>query len=649
MMRDSDVVGVESAIGKAKKEREHVVSRTLNRKRSCVCMLSIRTTLCQTWEGLHCGQLNESSGGQVPLICITLYQLRKYQLIRKVCPSRQPGAHKAARKGFSVVEAYSRIASLASKVGPKTTNMLHKDFRIFQSAKEFPRLSGPFAEVEAKMETASPHERIPPLMAPEKFISGKDFDVWESQVRHFVRRLPSSYRADAEISLLTREAYKSVMDFDLLDDVGILLVTVRRRLAGSKTAFEYWKEFYMRQQRPEESLMDYMGSVRRLAWLAYPMYTVEEHNSHILDRFLAGLREPRIKDELQLWPPKDLAEAESTAEILDQNGHLVGQPQGVSAAGFRQEGRAPTRENGKKKPPMTPICYTCHQTGYSSRFRGERGGPSKSISTVGNANNFTAVSMGAGLPFVEVKVEGKTVNCLLDSGSVRNLISNKETVWKSKANHSKETPLVAVNGSPLTVHGRVDLTVRVGKQKVNHQFTVVENLPVAIVLGADFLRMTKSINNLGTQRVSIGGSWVNFKMEQKEMSSHINVQAQSSKAAELENFVAFVSEGVLGDTQTQFRKLLELHTRVNMQVNKSLQMAAKWESSFQQQSNTTTLGYKYEIPKANVTFKAQIDSNKNIVPSLEKKLTPFPFTFILCAPDNQAKSRYAFGVSIMVG
>ncbi|VDP94273.1 unnamed protein product [Echinostoma caproni] len=247
--------------------------------------------------------------------------------------------------------------------------------------KAFPRLFGPFAEVEAKMETASPHERIPPLMAPGKFIPGENFDVWEPQ---------------------------SVMDFDLPDDVGSLLVTLRRRLAGPKTVFEYREEFYMRQQRPEESLMDFMGSVQRLARLAYPMYTVQERNSHILDRFLAGLREPRAKDELQLRPTKDLAAAESVADILDRNGHQVRRPEGVFAAGFRQEGRVPTRENGERKTPMAPTCYTRRQTG---RFCGERRGPSKFIPTVVNANDFTAMSMDAGLPFVEVKMEGKTVNC----------------------------------------------------------------------------------------------------------------------------------------------------------------------------------------------------------------------------------------------
>ncbi|VDP93920.1 unnamed protein product [Echinostoma caproni] len=132
------------------------------------------------------------------------------------------------------------------------------------SAKEFPPLFGPFAEVEAKMETTSPHEWIPPLMAPEQFVPG-DFDVWESQVWRYVCSLSSSYRVYVVINLLTREAYKSVMDFDLPDDVDSLLVTLRWRLTGPKTAFEYREEFHMLQKRPEKSLMNYMGSVRRLA------------------------------------------------------------------------------------------------------------------------------------------------------------------------------------------------------------------------------------------------------------------------------------------------------------------------------------------------------------------------------------------------
>ncbi|VDP95331.1 unnamed protein product [Echinostoma caproni] len=86
-------------------------------------------------------------------------------------------------------------------------------------AKEFPQVFGPFAEVEVKMETALSYEWIPPLMAPENY------------------------------------------------DVDSLLVTLRRRLVGPKTAFEYREEFNMRQQRHEESLMDYMGSV--LFWVGF--------------------------------------------------------------------------------------------------------------------------------------------------------------------------------------------------------------------------------------------------------------------------------------------------------------------------------------------------------------------------------------------
>ncbi|VDP94692.1 unnamed protein product [Echinostoma caproni] len=184
----------------------------------------------------------------------------------------------------------------------------------------------------------------------------------------------------------------------------------------------------MRQQQPEESLMDYMRSVRRLARLAYPTSTVEERNAHVLDRFLAGLREPKTKDELQLRPPKDLAAAESIAEILDRNARRKRRPQGDFAAGFRQEWRAPPRENSERKPLMVPTCYICHQTGHTSRFCRDQGGPSKSTSKVVNANNFTTTNMNMGFPFVEVKVEGKAINCLLDSGSVRSLVSNKETV-----------------------------------------------------------------------------------------------------------------------------------------------------------------------------------------------------------------------------
>ncbi|KAM3176869.1 hypothetical protein ACTXT7_005638 [Hymenolepis weldensis] len=94
---------------------------------------------------------------------------------------------------------------------------------------------------------------------------------------------------------------------------------------------------------------------------------------------------------------------------------------------------------------------------------------------------------------------------------------------------------------------------------------------------------------------------------------------------------------------------LVFHSSFHMKVNENLQLAAEIESNCQQQSNVATLGYQYDLPKANVSFKAQVDSNWNVAATLEKRLFPFPFTFSISALGNSVASKYEAGVGLTVG
>ncbi|KAL3316763.1 Mitochondrial import receptor subunit TOM40B [Cichlidogyrus casuarinus] len=91
------------------------------------------------------------------------------------------------------------------------------------------------------------------------------------------------------------------------------------------------------------------------------------------------------------------------------------------------------------------------------------------------------------------------------------------------------------------------------------------------------------------------------------------------------------------------------HTSFHMRANENLQMAAEFESNFQQQSNIATIGYQFDLPKTNVTFKSQIDSNMNVASTLEKKMLPFPFTLTLSAMGSLLKSHYEIGIGLIVG
>lgn len=94
---------------------------------------------------------------------------------------------------------------------------------------------------------------------------------------------------------------------------------------------------------------------------------------------------------------------------------------------------------------------------------------------------------------------------------------------------------------------------------------------------------------------------------------------------------------------------LSAHATYHIKVNDNLQIGTEFETDYRNQMSVASIGYQYEVPRANVTFRAQVDSNWNVAATFEKKLLPLPITFGLCGAANQVKYKYNFGVMLMLG
>jgi mitochondrial import receptor subunit TOM40 len=81
----------------------------------------------------------------------------------------------------------------------------------------------------------------------------------------------------------------------------------------------------------------------------------------------------------------------------------------------------------------------------------------------------------------------------------------------------------------------------------------------------------------------------------------------------------------------------------------SVQIGVELEGSLRTQECTATVGYQIDLPKSNLTFRGQLDSNWCVGAVMEKKLPPLPFTFALSAFANHVKGAYRFGVGLVVG
>ncbi|CAL1531772.1 unnamed protein product [Lymnaea stagnalis] len=92
-----------------------------------------------------------------------------------------------------------------------------------------------------------------------------------------------------------------------------------------------------------------------------------------------------------------------------------------------------------------------------------------------------------------------------------------------------------------------------------------------------------------------------------------------------------------------------LHTCFYQKVHENLQVGVELETSLRMAESTATVAYQIDIPKAEVTFRGQVDSNWCIGAVLEKKLAPFPFTLALSGYANHVKNQYRFGMGIIIG
>ncbi|BFZ14027.1 hypothetical protein BsWGS_17066 [Bradybaena similaris] len=92
-----------------------------------------------------------------------------------------------------------------------------------------------------------------------------------------------------------------------------------------------------------------------------------------------------------------------------------------------------------------------------------------------------------------------------------------------------------------------------------------------------------------------------------------------------------------------------LHTCFYQRVHEYLQVGVELETSIRMAESTATVAYQIDIPKADVTFRGQLDSNWCIGAVLEKKLAPFPFTLALSGYANHVKSQYRFGIGMIIG
>lgn len=94
-----------------------------------------------------------------------------------------------------------------------------------------------------------------------------------------------------------------------------------------------------------------------------------------------------------------------------------------------------------------------------------------------------------------------------------------------------------------------------------------------------------------------------------------------------------------------------LHVSYYHKANENVQAGVEYEYNEQmgQDTGTVNLVYQVEVPKANVTFRALVDSNWTVASVFEKRLEGMPFLFSLSGHVNHNKNSARFGIGLQIG
>jgi hypothetical protein len=115
----------------------------------------------------------------------------------------------------------------------------------------------------------------------------------------------------------------------------------------------------------------------------------------------------------------------------------------------------------------------------------------------------------------DMRVGSETIPVCFDTGSARSFCSStflKESKKVYKVSHlASPAPIRAANGEVVSPSGQITVAVRVGNT-VKQQVQILDNLPVKLLLGCDFLRKNKGCINFATKRLSFPGTQVATKI-----------------------------------------------------------------------------------------------------------------------------------------
>ena len=181
-----------------------------------------------------------------------------------------------------------------------------------------------------------------------------------------------------------------------------------------------------------------------------------------------------------------------------------------------------SHNDSRHTPPLnrsTPI------NNRNVQFHGNNGRP--------NTNNVNEESEDSGLAFVYGYIDEEKIECLLDTGSNRTIIS--DSVWnrvkkKYLLDKCEKGTFTLANGQPLDVYGAFKTKVRVGLNELELKVHIANDLQHECLIGLDFMsRVDGTKDKLNEIYASLEGERVPSREKQDEKVDFVKFTEEEQK------------------------------------------------------------------------------------------------------------------------
>ena len=333
---------------------------------------------------------------------------------------------------------------------------------------------------------------IPRLLPrqPDTFAPGDDFDLWESVMRIYLKDVPAREHLQYIVSFLSKEATKQFLACKLpLDATSAeLWGTLQSLFSFHKLPAAAMERLYERRQKPNESVQEYAGVLRQLAFTAFPNASPEELEQQILRRFITGVGDPDTRSKFIRKPPSTLTAAiqkaldfeaiaglqrtlEANVTVSTTGRHRTSGPQNSGHRGPSRWWRGVPRSQCSYCQRFGSRARACgHNRPRAVPTQGEYLLPTLSLTCV---PSFPCILKGL--------LDKKPVEFLIDTGATCSILRHHGGDADSHAS------LVTAAGSRIPTYGKIRKHLKLGALDITHNFILAPITREAII-GMDILR-----------------------------------------------------------------------------------------------------------------------------------------------------------------